>query len=160
MKIIRYTLFLLITIILQCSWPNSLDFYGLRPDLIMLVVLFAGLRHGSLLGMALGAIGGLFQDMYSPQDLGLNMFLKSTVGFTIGYIRKRLAYDNNLVVAILLFNVSLIHDFIFYIGSTAIHLADIPGFMLRYGIGRALLTTVFGLIYTTGFKFRNRLLSE
>ena len=78
MKIIRYTLVLLITIILHSSLPNSFDLYGMRPDLIILVALFAGLRYGSVLGMTIGAIGGLFQDIYSPQDLGLNMFLKLT----------------------------------------------------------------------------------
>ena len=160
MHIVRYTLLLLLAMILQAAWPNSFDLYGFRPDLIMIIALFAGLRHGVVFGMFLGATGGFFQDIYSPPDLGLNTFLKSTVGFSIGYIRKRISYDNNIVIATLLFIVSLLHDLTFYLGSTAITLEDIPVFMLRYGVGRAVFTTLLGLFFAIGLTLRNRILSD
>jgi len=160
MRIIRYALMLLVTMILQSIWPNSFDLFGFRPDLIMIITFIAGLRHGAIFGMILGSIGGLFQDIYSPPDLGLNVFLKSTIGFTIGYIRKRVAYENNTVIAILLFVVSLLHDLIFYMGSTAITFEDVPIFMLRYGVGRAVFSTLFGMFFAIVIKLRDRVLID
>ena len=160
MQILRYALLLLVAMILQSTWPYSFDLHGMRPDLLLIITLFSGLRHGVLFGMLLGTIGGFFQDIYSPQDLGLNTFLKSTIGFTVGSIRKRIAYDNNIVIALLLFGVSLLHDLTFYIGSSTIILEEVPTFMLRYGVGRALFTIIFGVSFAYIITLRNRILID
>jgi rod shape-determining protein MreD len=59
---------LLMALVLQASVLPHLAFRGVVPDVILLVVVAVGLRHGSEAAMVLGFAGGLLLDLVPPAD--------------------------------------------------------------------------------------------
>jgi rod shape-determining protein MreD len=59
---------LLMALVLQASVLPHLAFRGVVPDVILLVVVAVGLRHGSEPAMILGFAGGLLLDLVPPAD--------------------------------------------------------------------------------------------
>jgi cell shape-determining protein MreD len=59
---------LLMALVLQVSVLPHLAVRGVVPDVVLLVVVAAGLRHGSEAAMVLGFAGGLLLDLVPPAD--------------------------------------------------------------------------------------------
>jgi rod shape-determining protein MreD len=59
---------LLMALVLQVSVLPHLAVRGVVPDVVLLVVIAVGLRHGSEAAMVLGFAGGLLLDLVPPAD--------------------------------------------------------------------------------------------
>lgn len=59
---------LLLAVVLQVSLLPHLAYRGVVADVVLLVVVAAGLRHGSEPAMVLGFAGGLLLDLLPPAD--------------------------------------------------------------------------------------------
>jgi len=57
-----------VALVLQVSVFPHLAFHGVVPDVVLLVVVAVGLRHGSEAAMVLGFGGGLLLDLVPPAD--------------------------------------------------------------------------------------------
>ena len=158
MSAIRDILLLVLAFALQTTWIDFLEISSLKPDLVLLALTFIALRKGPLMATCMGFGIGFMQDIYLPADLGLNALAKSLVGFAIGYGRSRIVADNIQVQIALLFAAALCHDLIYYLGTSAIGLVDLPYFWLRYGLGRALYTTLVGALLYGCLQLRRRYL--
>ncbi len=158
MNVVRHILLLLLAFVLQTTWIEFMEISSLKPDLILLVLIYAALREGPLTATALGFAIGFLQDIYMPTDLGLNSLVNSAVGFAVGYGRSRIVGDNIQVQVALIFGTVLVHDLLYYMGTSAISLADVPFFWLRYGLGRAIYTGLVGSIFSAVSLVRRRLL--
>jgi rod shape-determining protein MreD len=77
-----------IALVLETTLFNELIVAGVKPDLILIIVilyaLFNGPRQGAFVGLGLGFIEDLFQAKY----FGLNMASKFTIGLLIGFLKK------------------------------------------------------------------------
>ena len=58
----------LVALVLQVSVLPHVAFHGIVPDVVLLVVVAVGLRHGSEAAMVLGFGGGLLLDLVPPAD--------------------------------------------------------------------------------------------
>ena len=155
---VRNVLLLLVVFVLQITWGYVFDILEVRPDLILLALVYIALRVGPFEATILGFGIGLFQDAYMPQNLGLNALVKSVVGFGVGYGRVGIMADDIQVQTLLVFGVVLVHDLIYYLGYSGLSMADVPYFCLRYGLGRALYTSLIGFCLTYVWGLRQRLL--
>jgi rod shape-determining protein MreD len=155
-QVVRHVLLLLVVFVLQTTWGYFFDILELRPDLILLALVYVALRVGPFEATILGFGVGLLQDAYMPQNLGLNTLVKSLVGFGVGYGRTGIMADDLQVQAFLVFGVVLVHDLIYYLGYSGLGFAEAPFFWLRYGVGRALYTSLIGcgLAYVWGLRRR------
>lgn len=158
MNAVRHALLLLLAFILQTTWIEFMEISSLKPDLILLVLIYAALREGPLTATALGFAVGFLQDIYMPMDLGLNSLVKSAIGFAVGYGRSRIVGDNIQVQVALIFGTVLVHDLLYYIGTSAISLVEVPFFWLRYGLGRAIYTGLIGSLFSIASLLRRRIL--
>jgi rod shape-determining protein MreD len=158
MHIIRYALLLILAFVLQTTWVEFLVLSSLKPDLVLLVLIFLALREGPMAAMALGFFIGLLQDVYAPTDLGLNALLKCTVGFAVGYGRTRVVGDNIQVQVAFICIAVLVHDLFYYAFTSAISLGNAPFFWMRYGIGRAIYTGLIGALASALQLLRRRFL--
>ena len=156
MQITRHVLLLLVAFVLQTTWGYLFDILELRPDLILLALVYIALRVGPFEATLLGFGIGLLQDAYMPQNLGLNTLVKSVAGFGVGYGRTGIMADDLQVQTFLIFGVVLVHDLIYYLGFSGVGLAEAPLLWLRYGVGRALYTSLIGggLAYVWGLRRR------
>jgi len=154
MTSIRHIFLLLLAFVLQTTWIDFLEVFSLKPDLILLVLVYIALREGPLVAICMGFGVGFIQDVYHPADLGLNALSKSLIGFVVGYGRSRIVADNIQVQIGLLFGAVIFHDLIYYLGTSAIGVIDVPFFWFRYGLGRAIYTALLGTFFSAGLTLR------
>jgi rod shape-determining protein MreD len=156
MRIVRHILLLILAFVLQTTWVEALEVAGLKPDLIILVLIHIALRTGSMEGTLLGFCVGFLQDTHTPADLGLNALVKTLVGFCVGYCRAGVVADNVQVQIALIFAAVLLHDLVFFVGSSGVAWTDVPFFWLRYSVGRALYTSLIGVFIYAALLLRSR----
>jgi rod shape-determining protein MreD len=109
---ITFTLIIFVSaIILQTSVLHVATIGGgIKPDLILIIVVYLGLVKGSDIGCAGGFFFGLIEDMYSiKMDLGSNALTKTIVGFFCG-ISGRHLYTQSLLSQILCVGLGTIVD--------------------------------------------------
>ncbi len=158
MNVARHILLLILAFILQTTWIHAFEIIGLRPDLVVLVLIYIALRSGSFEATLLGFAIGLIQDIDMPHNLGLNALVNAIVGFAVGWVRLHITAENFLVQIALIFGAVLLHDLIYYIGDSSIVWSEIPFFWLRYGPGRALYTSLIGMLLSALLLLRRYLL--
>tara|TARA_B100000029_G_scaffold506802_1_gene590222 strand:- start:791 stop:1273 length:483 start_codon:yes stop_codon:yes gene_type:complete len=157
-NVARHILLLILAFILQTTWIHAFEIIGLRPDLVVLVLIYIALRSGSFEATLLGFAIGLIQDIDMPHNLGLNALVNAIVGFAVGWVRLHITAETFLVQIALIFGAVLLHDLIYYIGDSSIVWSEIPFFWLRYGPGRALYTSLIGMLLSALLLLRRYLL--
>ncbi len=156
MRIARHIMLLILAFVLQTTWVQSLEISGLKPDLILLVLIHIALRAGSMEATLMGFGIGFLQDTHMPADLGLNALIKTLVGFSVAYCRTGIVADNVQVQVALIFGAVLLHDMVFYLGSSGVAWTDVPFFWLRYSLGRAVYTSLIGAMVSAALMLRSR----
>lgn len=110
-SLVRHALIGVGVVLLQWLVLGRLDIYGATPDAVLLYVLWMSLHYGRQTGSVTGFATGLLADLAYGPWMGLNMFLKTLVGFFGSYfpasereillIRPGQAFVGGLVVALL-----------------------------------------------------------
>lgn len=88
----------LLAMVLQATLLNFLQVYGIKPDLILLLIIFNSFLQGPREGAFLGCLGGLLQDMFTGNYIGLNMLSKGITGYLVGLFEGKLYKDNTLIM--------------------------------------------------------------
>ena len=84
----------LVVLTLQTSMGNAGSLSGLHPDLVLLLVLSAGMRHGETSGTLWGIGLGFVEDVFSAGLPGANLLTKGLFGFAAGTLRDQLDCAN------------------------------------------------------------------
>lgn len=87
-------------LVVQTSLLRYVSIGGVRPDLVLIIVVYLGFVRGPEVGTASGFVFGLFEDVYSGGLPGANALIKTILGFTCGLLGKRL-YTQSLLSHIL-----------------------------------------------------------
>lgn len=82
--------------VVQTSLLRYVSIGGVRPDLVLIIVVYLGLVRGPDAGSLSGFVFGLFEDAYSGGLLGANALIKTLLGFACGLLGKRL-YTQSLL---------------------------------------------------------------
>jgi rod shape-determining protein MreD len=158
-SVVRHVLLLLLAFVLQTTWLHLLAVSGLRPDLILVVLVHIALRTSQVESTVLGFGAGFLQDLYAPADLGLNALTKSLIGFAVSYGRTGVVADSVQVQIAFLCGSVVVHDLIYYLGSSGVSLATAPVYWLGHGLGQGLYTCVLGVLISVALVGRRWLLT-
>ena len=156
MTVLKFSLFLALAFILQTTWVHLFEIFGLKPDLIVLALVYVALAAGAIKATILGFCIGFIQDIHAPEDLGLNALVDSLIGFVVGWGRMGIMVDNIQTQVALVVGAVLVHDLIYYVGQSGTELGDVPFFWLRYSLGRSLYTGLIGLLLSYLLLLRRR----
>ena len=74
---------------LQSTVIPVLSIGGVRPDLVLVVVVSAALTAGRETGLICGVFGGLLQDLLSVGPFGYNTLSKMLLGFLVGLYERK-----------------------------------------------------------------------
>lgn len=102
-----YLLLLGAVLILQTTVMENFAIAGIKPDLVMLVVVLNGFLLGTKEGAFLGFAGGIIEDLFSGSYIGLNALSKMVAGYLAGAAGERLYRENIPVAAAVTFIASL-----------------------------------------------------
>ncbi|MEE9169265.1 MAG: rod shape-determining protein MreD [bacterium] len=144
-------LIFLVVLILQHSFANFMAIYGVKPNFIVIYIVFLSIKFGRLFGCIAGFFMGIIEDSLLTILFGLNALCKSFVGFIADNVHAGLIGNNLLDIGFLLFLASLVHNFLYnWIYSFG---ADVSAIFLlfRFALPGALYTALIGMIITAIF---------
>ena len=100
--------------------------WGVKPDLLFIVIVYISYSFGSFNGQVAGFVGGLFHDVVSRSPLGLLTFPKVVLGFLVGMFGRGMFKNTFITIAIMLLLASLLKGvvtlflcYIFHHGSVS-----------------------------------------
>ncbi|HWQ61601.1 MAG TPA: rod shape-determining protein MreD [Negativicutes bacterium] len=97
MKPFVWGLFLLATLVIQTTVLPLVAVGGARPDLLLLVVVSAGLLLGREHGVGMGFFAGLLQDLASGNIFGVSVLSKTATGYVAGLAERKVFKENVLL---------------------------------------------------------------
>jgi len=114
---------LLFLAIFQTTSLNRLSILGIKPDLLLILVIFLGLHKGPLSGAGYGFLAGILLDIFSPTPLGTNALSKTVLGFLAGAVAPFLYFEAPFIQGLLLFLGMFLEGLILFILLSSFHLA-------------------------------------
>lgn len=114
MRKIILALMVIVSLILQSTVFNYIKVAGVKPDLVLVIIIFNALINGSKDGAILGFAGGLLQDILIGQFIGLNALSKAATGYIFGFVGKKLYRENIFIPILSLLLGSVFNDLMTY----------------------------------------------
>lgn len=130
MKAIIIGIIIIINLILQSTLFQYFQVFGVLPNTALILVISFSVYSGKNKGALIGFIIGLLQDIVFGKMIGLNAMIYMLVGFTVGYVNRKLYKDNPIVPVLLTASSTVAYE--------TIHMIFI--YLMRYRIE---LLTVF-----------------
>ena len=85
---VRLAILVVAVVFVQIGVVSEVPVFGVNVDLSPLLVAFAGLMCGSVVGAATGFAAGLLVDLALVQTLGVSSLLFTLIGFSTGRLRE------------------------------------------------------------------------
>jgi rod shape-determining protein MreD len=146
-KSIRFGLISFFIIIFQSTLVQSLALGAVKPDFVLLLVIFFSLYKGPRQGMFYGIVVGLFVDALSGGVSGINSFVFGCLGFVSGLLKERV-YINHLLTKLLIgLSAGIFYMFFYYV--LAIQFFQLPNFLssLDIVLGTIIYTSVCNILF-------------
>jgi len=116
MKIYLKIGIIVFTLLIQLTLINLFTIQGLKPDLILLVVIVFSLLKGAEEGAISGFASGLVQDIFSSGLLGINALAKTVMGFICGVLKERIFAEHILfIIPVITFLVSISQSMLIFL---------------------------------------------
>ncbi|HEX2788236.1 MAG TPA: rod shape-determining protein MreD [Ignavibacteria bacterium] len=148
---LKYIAILIILVFIQKTfiWLLSVSEYNISPDIVIIFIIYVGLKNGQIEGALYGFFGGLLIDILSGSFLGLSTLCYTIAGFTAGYFFRpddeKFLYKFNFLYVV--FPCTLLSNFIYYL----IYLQGLQlGFfdmMFKFILTSTVYTTIISLIF-------------
>ncbi len=155
---LRHALLLGLAFVLQTTWVHHIQIADIVPDLVLLVVVFIALTSGHLQATLFGFAIGLCQDTFAPSELGLNALINAVIGFGVGVTRAGFVADAIQVRVAILTVAILVHDLAYYMLHSNFPILEVPYLMIRFGVGHAAYTAIFGFVVAGFLRLRHQLI--
>lgn len=100
--------FFAVAVFIQSTVLNFFQIEGVKPDLVLVMVIFAALLRGYKAGCWWGFVGGLLEDIYTGNFFGLNILVKMYIGCLVGLAGKHFYKDSLFVIITITWFASLV----------------------------------------------------
>ncbi|MCK5594885.1 rod shape-determining protein MreD [bacterium] len=149
----------LFLIILQTSVFDKLEILGAKPDLLLILVVYANLDKKIYKGLAIALIGGIFADGFSGTIFGIQLICKQVDALVTQFLSRRLFVNEKFVKISIIAIVSLVDRVALYSISvllnqnmnTLLYLARNTAIVIIYNvIVSIVLFKVFDYVFSLG----------
>ena len=121
MQQVKWAFIFFVVIVVQSSFVQLIAIHDIRPDLLIIILIFYSFQCGQTKATVMGFFVGLVQDILtggvlgaSERALGLSSFTKSVSGFLSGFSSKKDRPRTAKSFIITLLVVTLVHNVLFY----------------------------------------------
>ncbi|MEW6173645.1 MAG: rod shape-determining protein MreD [Bacillota bacterium] len=152
MRTILLLCLIIVAIFLEQTVLNFLRVAGVKPDLLLLLVVFNGFLKGPREGAFWGFIAGLLEDLACGYYIGLHALSKLAAGYIAGlgeYVYK----ENSIVAAAMVWGTSLISGSVMYLLLLTLGITLTPGdVFLRVVLPSAVYNGLVSLLFYQPFR--------
>ncbi|MDO5576750.1 MAG: rod shape-determining protein MreD [Fibrobacter sp.] len=117
--VVKWIVFFTLGFILQTTVVPVISVFGVKPDLLVLILFLLATKTGLTPAIYTGFFLGLAQDLYSPSILGQNALSKTVAGSFAGLFNEKVMRIDPLLQGILLLITFFLNDFVYYIVQVA-----------------------------------------
>ncbi len=148
MHMLIFALLLGLALVLESTVLQFVRVAGVKPDLVLVLVVFYAIINGSREGAFWGFMGGLAQDFLSGYYLGMNTLSLTVIGYLVGLGHTRLFRENQFVLAGIAFLATLAVEAIRYLLILSLGITVLPGealwgLILPLGVYNAAVALLF-----------------
>ncbi|MFC1694065.1 rod shape-determining protein MreD [Candidatus Latescibacterota bacterium] len=147
MRIIRNILVIALAFLMQSIFFGRFTFFGVRPDLAMIVLIFLSHESNSVEIVLYGFFIGFFQDVYTPEYLGFNMLTMSFMAYLLDVAKEMLTVENYKIKMLVAFFACLVHDLIYLSLYTQFDYTVLTRLFLRSSLPGAIYTAILAVIF-------------
>jgi len=96
----------------QLSIADFFKVFGVKPDLLLICVVFASLNFNLRWALIFSVFAGVFKDVFSANTFGLNTLLFALWSFLIVRLAREISIDDEILRAILILAAVALHNII------------------------------------------------
>lgn len=145
MTALRLALSLVLTLAVQTSLAHAATGNRATADLVLVLVVFVSLRHGTVAGLLFGSVAGLCQDALSGGIIGVGGLAKSLVGASVGALATQFIITNAVPRFMVFLGATVVHATCF-LGIYALIEPPAGGNIWSVVVPQALLNAILGLL--------------
>ena len=155
-KLLKYTLYSIIlffSFIIQ-STPGVLDFYGIKPNLVLPACICIAIFEGEFIGGLFGFLAGIFCDTAAETIFGFNALFYLVFCTVIGLITIYILRRDTMNAMLLCFGGLFLTAFSdFFFSYVLYQYEGLPGFFYTVIVPPVLLSSIFSLPYYYVFRW-------
>jgi rod shape-determining protein MreD len=150
--VIWATVFALVAAMLQSTLLSRLALYHAAPDIALGILVFSAYNNGAMTGQLTGFFSGLLLDFLSAAPLGLNSFVRTVIGASVGMMKGVFFLDTLLLPMALCGGATLVKALFFW----TLHLLfgpEVPSYSalspvlwMEFALNAILAPFLFGLL--------------
>lgn len=148
-RFIIYGVIAVLISIFNLSVLNFMSISDITPDLMVILVVWIGLREGRFAGLLAGFGSGLILDLLTFDVIGINALCKTLVTFIAGTLHKEGKEDRymgNFYFVLIVFLCAVVNNIVYYFFYVKAGNLDFVSFFMKYGLASGFYTTVVSLL--------------
>ena len=146
-RVIGSFILVVLLYLLQTTIFNNIAIAGVKPNVILLPLVFISYRYGKIQGMIMGFFTGIFIDLNESDYLGYYALFYLIIGYFAGLSNKIYNEDSNLIPLGLVGVSDLALNFLIYVtGFLLRNRLDLPYYMMRLILPEVVYTMIVAAI--------------
>ena len=147
-RIICSFIMMIILYLIQTTIFNKIAIAGIKPNVVIILVVFIGYTYGKIPGMLMGFFMGLFLDLTEADYIGYYAVIYLTIGYLVGFCNK-LYNGDSILIPIGIVGVSdlVLNLLIFITGFLLRNRLDLPYYIMRIILPEAIYTMIVAALF-------------
>ena len=112
MRVALWIIVVTLIYVIQCSVIPLVTLNGIKPDLLLIVVLSTGLLAGKERGVAVGFFAGMLADLASGGIFGCHTLVNMVIGYGAGMLERKVFKENILLPLLAVMIATVIYSFL------------------------------------------------
>ena len=106
---------ILLFAIIQVTLLDAVNLFGIKPDILLGLVLFFGFRWGGIAGFVIGLFSGFTKDIFSGTPFGIDTFSFALTGIVAGVLGRIFYAETTLAQLFLSFWTAFLNHIIYFV---------------------------------------------
>ena len=152
---LKHAILLFLAFVIDSTWGHEIAIRTIRPDFVLMILIFGAMGSGAFWGTILGFSVGLMEDFNStPVNLGLNAMCNTLIAYGVGIAGKTLYRDSLSTLLLTLLAASLVHAVIYWLVFTRFQLVESVLMLATVSLPTMLYTVSVALLLVLGLTYR------
>ena len=146
-RIICSFVMMIILYLIQTTIFNKITVAGIKPNVVIILVVLIGYKYGKIPGMLMGFFMGLFLDLTESDYIGYYSLIYLIIGYIVGFSNKIYTNDSTLITLALVGASDFMLNFLIFItGFLLRNRLDLPYYMMRIILPEVVYTIIVSVL--------------